>query len=265
MTIMHLEVFRLDLGMRRRLLAAYTLGMAVYALIIVALYPTFEHSTGLDNLTKNSPTMAALFGASGSITSPAGWLEVNLYANFFPLLVLLATIGYGASAVAGQDEDGTLAMVTTLPIRRRRITMEKSLAMATQAVVIVSVSTAFIGIGYAFDITVGVAGMLGTSVGVLLLGIDLGLIALLVGAATGRRGIALGIASAVGAISYLVSSLAPVVHWIRPMRFASLFYWSVGNNQLTMGISPSEVAVLVGVALALVAVAILAFERLDLH
>ena len=262
---MRLEVFRLDLGMRRRILVVYTLGMALYALIIVALYPTFEHSTGLDNLTKNSPTMAALFGASGSITSPAGWLEVNLYANFFPLLVLLATIGYGASSLAGQDEDGTLAMVTTLPIHRRRITVEKSLAMAAQAVVIVSVSTAFIAIGYTFDITVGVADMLGASVGVLLLGIDLGLVALVVGAATGRRGIALGAASALGAISYLVSSLAPVVHWVRPMRFASLFYWSVGNNQLTMGISPSEVAVLAGCAIVLVAVATLAFERLDLH
>ena len=49
------------------------------------------------------------------------------------------------------------------------------------------------------------------------------------------------------------------------MRFASLFYWSVGNNQLTKGISPSEVAVLAGCAIVLVAVAILAFERLDLH
>lgn len=48
------------------------------------------------------------------------------------------------------------------------------------------------------------------------------------------------------------------------MRFASLFYWSVGNNQLTMGISPSEVAVLVCVALVLVVLAIMAFERLDL-
>ncbi len=262
---MRLEVFRLDLGMRRRLLVVYALGMSLYALIIVVLYPTFEHSTGLDNLTNNSPTMAALFGATGSITSPAGWLEVNLYANFFPLLVLLATIGYGASALAGQDEDGTLAMVTTLPIRRRRVTVEKSLAMAVQAIVIVSVSTAFIAIGYAFDISVGVTGMLGASIGVLLLGIDLGLVALAVGAATGRRGIALGAASALGAISYLVSSLAPVVHWIRPMRFASLFYWSVGNSQLTTGIGPTEIAVLVGCAIVLGAAAVIAFERLDLH
>ncbi len=262
---MRLDVFRLDVRMRRRLLIVYALGMALYALIIVVLYPTFEHSTGLDDLTRNSPTMAALFGATGSITSPSGWLEVNLYANFFPLVVLLATIGYGASCLAGQDEDGTLAVVTTLPIRRRRITTEKSLAMAVQAVVIVTVSTACIAVGYAFDLSVGVAGMVGASIGVLLLGIDLGLVALVVGAVTGRRGVALGAAGALGAISYLVSSLAPVVRWIRPLRFASLFYWSVGNRQLTTGISPTEVAVLVGSAFVLVAAAVVAFDRLDLH
>ena len=93
---MRTDVARLDLVGRRRAVLGYSLGAALYAFVIVALYPSFEHSTGLDNLTKNSPTIAALFGAVGSITSPAGWLSVNLYANFFPLLILLATIGYGA-------------------------------------------------------------------------------------------------------------------------------------------------------------------------
>ena len=49
------------------------------------------------------------------------------------------------------------------------------------------------------------------------------------------------------------------------MRFASLFYWSVGNSQLTTGISPTEVAVLVGWAIVLLAAAVIAFEQLDLH
>ena len=105
---MRTDVTRLDLVGRRRALLGYSVGAALYAFVIVALYPSFEHSTGLDSLTKNSPTIAALLGAVGSITSPAGWLSVNLYANFFPLLVLLATIGYGASSLAGQDEEGTL-------------------------------------------------------------------------------------------------------------------------------------------------------------
>jgi beta-exotoxin I transport system permease protein len=259
------EVIRLDLLVRRRSMLGYSVGTALYAFVIVALYPSFEHSTGLDSLTKNSPTIAALFGAVGSLTSPAGWLNVNLYANFFPLLVLLATIGYGASSLAGQDEEGTLATVVTLPIRRRRVTLEKVAAMGAQAAAIVVATTAVLALGHLFDITVSAAHLWGSSLGVLLLGVDLGLVALAVGAATGQRGTALGVASGVAAASYLISSLAPVVAWIRPARFASLFYWSVGDNQLSSGLSGGELGVLVATGLVLGGLAVAAFERLDLH
>ena len=261
----HPEVLRLDLVARRRAVLGYTFGMALYTLVIVALYPAFEHSSGLNNITKDSPTIAALFGAVGSITSPTGWLNVNLYANLFPLAVLLATIGYGAACLAGQDEDGTLAMVVTLPIPRRRITLEKVAAMILQAALIVVVVTAVMALGRVFHVAVGAAPLWGTSLGVLLLGIDLGLVALCAGALTGNRGTALGVASAVAAASYLISSLAPVVSWISPARFASLFYWSVGNDQLAAGLSPADLAVLVGAGAVLAVVAPLAFERLDLH
>ena len=156
-------------------------------------------------------------------------------------------------------------MVVTLPIRRRRITFEKVVAMVLQAAAIVVVVTVVLGFGHLFHVTVGLKDSVGTSLGVLLLGLDLGLVALVVGAATGSRGVALGVASAIGALSYLVSSLAPVVAWVRPARFISLFYWSVGNNQLTSGLSLGDLAVLVGSALALTALAALSFDRLDLH
>ncbi len=262
---MDTELLRIDLVARRRAVAGYALGMAVYALIIVAIYPEFEHSTSLNDITKNTPALAALFGAIGSLTSPSGWLNVNLYANVFPLLVLLVTVGYGASCLAGQDEDGTLGLIATLPIRRRRIVAQKALAMVGQATVVVVVVAACVAIGRIFHVTVSPNHLIGASAGVLLLGIDLGLVALAVGAASGSRGVAIGVATAVAAASYLVSSLAPVVNWIRPVRFLSLFYWSVGNNQLTAGLSVGEVAVLVIVGVVLGGLAMAAFDRLDLH
>ena len=67
------------------------------------------------------------------------------------------------------------------------------------------------------------------------------------------------------AASYLISSLAPVVSWIRPARFASLFFWAVGDNQLTSGLGLDALGVLVGVGLVLVGVSVAAFDRLDLH
>ena len=83
------DITRLDLRLRRRSLIGYTLGMTAYALVVVALYPAFKNETSLNQLTDNGSAVAALFGANGPLTTPTGWLNANLYANFLPLIALL--------------------------------------------------------------------------------------------------------------------------------------------------------------------------------
>ena len=262
---MHAEVSRLDLRLRRRSLLGYTAGMALYALIIVALYPQFKNSVSLDQITKNGNAVSALLGATGTLTSPAGWLDANIYANFLPLTMLLITVGYGASCIAGQDEDGTLCLTTALPIPRRAILLQKALTLAVQAALLGLATTICVVIGRGFGLTIPVAGIAGITIGVTLLGVDFGLLALALGAWAGRRGTALGITASIAAASYLVSSLAPVVAWIRPARYASLFYWSVGNAQLTTGLTAASSAILAATGIALLAAAAAAFNHLDLH
>jgi ABC-2 type transport system permease protein len=92
----------------------------------------------------------------------------------------------------------------------------------------------------------------------------MGLLALAVGAGTGNRGAALGVASTVAAASYLVSSMAPVVSWLEPARYVSLFYWSVGDDQLQDGLSAGGLSVLIGVGIVLAVVADRLFESHDL-
>ena len=62
-----------------------------------------------------------------------------------------------------------------------------------------------------------------------------------------------------------MNSLAPVISWTHPARYASLFYWSIGNGQLERGLSAASAGVLLFVAVALLVVAIVEFDRLDLH
>ena len=262
---MHADAVFLDLRLRRRSLLGYTLGMACYALAIVVVYPSFKDSTSLDQLTKNGSTAAALFGLTGSLTSPAGWLDANLYENFLPLIMLLITVGYGASCIAGQDEDGTLALAATLPISRRDLVVQKAAALSIQALLLAVATMLAVLAGRYFDLPMSVAHLAGMSLGTALLGIDFGLLALAVGSWTGSRGTALGVATSLAAASYVVSSLAPVVTWIRPARFASLFYWSIGNGQLTGGLTAGSAAVLALVGMGLLAVSVMAFTRLDLH
>ncbi len=131
---MRAEVLLLDLRLRRRLLLGYTLGMALYTLVVVVLYPQFKDAASLDQF--GGSAAAALFGVTGSLTSPAGWLDGNIYQNFLPLVMLLMTIGYGASCVAGQDEEGTLSLAVTLPLTRRGVLLQKVAALGIQAAVL---------------------------------------------------------------------------------------------------------------------------------
>lgn len=259
------EITWLDLRLRRRSLYGYAFGLCAYVLVIVALYPAFSHDASLDELTAHDSTVAALFGATGPLTTPAGWLGANVYANFGPLIVLILGIGYGAGCLAGQDEDGTLALVVTLPISRARLVAQKvsTLVLLVLSICVATLVAAFAG--RAFDLAVPPSGLVGVTVGMMLLGVDFGLVAMWIGAATGSRGVALGVASALAAASYLVASLAPVVGWLHPARFSSLFFYAVGDQQLTDGLRPGWAAVLVAVAAVLVVGCLAAFERLDVH
>jgi ABC-2 type transport system permease protein len=179
--------------------------------------------------------------------------------------MLLITVGYGASCIAGQDEDGTLSLAAILPISRRDVALQKVGALSLQALLLAVATMICVAVGRGFDLSISLTHLAGLTFGVALLGIDFGLFALAVGAATGSRGIALGVTAALAAGSYLVSSLAPVIGWIHPVRYASLFYWSVGDQQLANGPSLLSVVVLVSVAAALTTAAVAGFRRLDLR
>jgi ABC-2 type transport system permease protein len=256
----NLEIVTLDLSFRRKSIIGYSLGMAFYVLVVVALYPSFKDATNLDDLMSKATGLAALFGITGSLTSPIGWLNANIYANFFPLLILLLTIGYGSSCLA----DGTLELVMSLPFSRRQVVGQKVAVLVAEALGFSVVVFVFVMVGKGFDLTFDVGHVATATLAVTLLGVDFGLLALAIGGATGKRGTALATTAAVASASYLLSSMAPLVSWLKPARYLSLFYWSVGNGQLGKGLSIGGAAVLVGVAIVLAVLSIVAFDRHDL-
>ncbi|HEY2550346.1 MAG TPA: hypothetical protein VGI64_07190 [Streptosporangiaceae bacterium] len=173
-------------------------------------------------------------------------------------------MGYGAAALAGQDEEGTLALVTALSIRRRTIPLQKAGAMATQALLLATAVAVCVLAGRGFELSISPASTIAVSVAVALMGLDFGMITMAAGAVTGRRGSALGIGAGLAAASYLLSSLASTISGIRAGRYLSLFYWSVGNQQISRGLSAVDFAVLLVVGLAVLLAAVAAFGRADL-
>ncbi len=240
------------------------MGAAAYLLLVIAIYPSFKNDTSLDAMIAGNPAVAAAFGITGSITSPAGWLSANMYANFGPLLALLLTIGYGSATIAGQDADGLLGLQATLPLSRARILANKALTLVLAAAV-PAASYAICLTGPAFDVHLDAMALLGTTLALTLLAYDLGAVALLAGALTGRRGTATGVASAAAAAAYLLSSLAPVIPDLHDLQWISPFSWAVGDNQLTHGVQLGQLAALLALGVALTAATLPGLARLDIH
>ncbi len=261
---MGLEIARLDLRLRRRSMVWYSVGVAVYVLLIVVVYPAVKSDASLTKLTADNPTMTALLGVSGSLTSPVGWVSGNVYANFLPLIVLLVTISYGASAVAGQSETGTLGLEAALPFARSQLVLEKTIALVLCPIPLSIVTMLCVFAGRAYQLGLGIWPVVGTTLAVVILGVDFGLLALLVGAHRGNRSHALGASAAIAAGSYLVSSLGPVSSLARAVRPASLFYWAIGGDQLESGPTPLGFGVLLTTGLALFAAARIVIEHLDI-
>jgi ABC-2 type transport system permease protein len=260
-----LDVTRLDLRLRRRATLGYAVGLALYTLAVVAIYPSFKGDSSLDKLVQSDPTMMAAFGVTGSLTSPVGWLNANIFNNFLPVVAVIVAIGYGAWCVAGQDEAGALAPVAALPLTRRSLVAQKGVALAAQLLPTMALTLCCVLLGRFFQLDVGVGELVTATCSIWLLGLGFGLLALVVGVRTGSRGLAIGVSSAVAAAAYLISSFASTISWIRPARFGSPFYWAVGANPLGGGLGAGDLAALVGLPLVLLAAAVVAMRQADLH
>lgn len=206
----HAEITGLDVNLRRRSAIGYTAGLALYALVVVALYPAFKHTNSLDTFIQKRQDCrrAVRFGITGTLSSSTRWLNGNPYANFFPLIALLLTIGYRAAAIAGQDEDGTLCLIA-LPVRRSSIVLEKGAPMALEALVLGAMVAICVIVGRSFQLDTAVSHAITTSLAVLLMALDFGPITMAIGALTGSRATALGIGATLAAASYLSSARSP--------------------------------------------------------
>jgi ABC-2 type transport system permease protein len=158
-----------------------------------------------------------------------------------------------------------LALLTALPLPRRAILAQKAAAMALQAVLLAAAVTIAVLLGRAFEITISPGDAVAISAALVLMGLDFGLVTMAVGAATRRRGTALAAGASLAAVSYLLSSLAQTITWIRPGRYLSLFYWSVGDDQISRGVSVGDFAVLTAVGLCALWAAAYTFRRADLN
>jgi ABC-2 type transport system permease protein len=252
----------------RRAFVWWSVGLVGLVALLVSVYPTVRDNEELNELVKDYPEALkgfVAFGGELDYTSPAGYLGSELFSLMVPLLLLVAAIGAGARALAGEEESGTLDLLLANPVSRRRVTLEKLGALVVELAGLGVVLWTALLIGCrAFDLSVSAGHLAAATTCAVLLAIAFGAIALLLGAATGRRARAVGITAAIAVAAYVVNGLAPLVSALEPLQKASPFYHYAAGDPLRDGLAFGHTAFLVGLGAVASALAPILFDRRDL-
>lgn len=262
------EVLAEALHERRRSLAWWSLGVIALVAINVAFYPSIRGDTALNDYVKNLPdSVRGLFvGGELDITSPAGYLNSQIYALMAPLVLLIFAIGAGAGAVAGEEERGTLDFLLAHPLRRRDYVVQRFLALTVLVAVLAGVLLATVWLtSLLVDLEIGLDRLAAASLSAGLLALFFGTVALATGSLRSGRTEAIAVAAGVGIASWLLDGLGQAVDALERWRPLSPYYQLIGKNPLREGALWSGWGIVAAATVLLVAVAAAGLERRDLR
>ena len=263
------SVFRKTMWDRKGGYLWWAIGMLAITGITIAFWPTLEaDSDALMELMEGLPEgMLNLFGANEAIdflTGP-GFVNSRVYASVGSFIAIFFAISMGTAAVAGEEDKRTMDMLLANPIPRDRVILETFSAQ----VVLTTILSAIVWVTLVvfnpiLDVGLSIAGVSAASIGMVLLALSFGSLALMIGALTGKRSLAIGVSSGAALATFFVNGLAPLIDSIAWTQKLTPFYWLLGHNPLVNGFQ-AELLVLLAAIVVFVAVAIWGFRRRDIE
>ncbi len=257
-------------GLRDQLrpLVMWSAGVAFYVALLISIYPSIRKSAGaIQEYVKNMPEgIKAAFMGSSDFSTPVGYVNVELLSWLAPIVLIGFAVAVAARSVAGEEESGTLSLVLTHTVRRRRLVLQKYAAMLVVVIALGAVFWLSLSIATAIAGTpVGAGALAKAFLGLTLLGLAIGSITYAASAATGRRQVGIAAGAGVGVAMYLLNTLAVMNETIRPFRYLSLFHYSGGASPLGKELDVLGLFVLLATSAVMLVLTLVLFERRDIR
>lgn len=247
-------------------LLGWSISLALLVAMYVAIWPTVRDEPSMSDFLEQMPeAFRSLFASSGAdMSTPTGYVQVELLSFMAPIAVLMYAIGAGAGAVGAEEDRHTLDLLLSNPVSRSRVILDKFLAMTAGTFLLAAVmGVALVAEGRLVDLDLAVGTVAATMLHLALLGVVFGCLALALSASTGRTGISRGIPAVVAVVAYVVNGLAPLVDWLERVQRLSPFFQYIGHDPLRQGLDAGSLAISTATALVLLALAVLGFRRRD--
>ena len=256
-------MFRLlvqELKMRRNAIIGWGLGLCLFPLVYISIYPSIaDEMAGFADLE--------IYQAMGvSLGTFADWVG-SILLIFLPLITAIYAIINGTGTLAGEEEDGRLEMVVTLPLPRWKIVTAKAIALSISSfiiILVVSVVSLFVlqGIEGQIETEFSGADLFTAMLSTWPLIFSVGMIAMFLAAFCSRRRIASMLSAAILVIGYFGSNLAASATALEPFEPLFLFTYLEGTGKgVTEGQAAGDMLVLIVTGLVAFALAVYFFQR----
>ena len=233
--------------------ATLVLGTTVYARMDVGIY---------DSLPEAVRNLMGIPEGAGVETLAYSYMLDTLGS----LVLGGIAIAIGARAVAGEEADGTLSLLLGAGTSRVRFLVWKALALG----LLVTLSGVLIwGSAELSPILLGTDkgdSMLAASLAHLTANALLhGFLAFAIGAATGRKGVAVAAAAGVMVLGWLLAGLLPLFDETRAWAKFVPWTWFTGSQPLLNGVDGGHLALQLGSVVLLFGIAVVGFTSRDLR
>ena len=257
--------FRHTLRRLRGQILGWGIGLALYGLMMGAMYDTVNNIEGIEAMLATYPKeLWAFFGDMMNLNTPAGYFG-TYYSSYMPIIVGIFAVGAAAGLLAGDEERGTLDLTLAYPVSRAGVFLGRWLGFAVASALIL-----FIGyLGWA--VTLPMTTMDVTAMSLALPFIPIwsilmlfGALALLLSLVLPSARMASMTAGGLLVANYLLAGLANLNEGLRPITDLLPYAWFQGGDALD-GLNRTWIAGLLAVSLLLTAAAWFFFRRRDIR
>lgn len=250
------SIFSKALWEQRRSLPAWALAVGLLIVLESALWPSMRDMSDLEGYLAEFPDPLKELFAIDQMSTGAGFLDAELFSLMLPLMFLVAGVSLGARLIAGEQEAGTLNLLLATPLTTVRLLAESALAVVVSMSALGVVTWAsLVASDILFELRIESGHAAGAAVSMVLLGTEFGLLTLVVGALTGRRGIAVGTGAGLALGAYVLYVGGLFVGGLADWAAWSPFHQALQAGALRGGFEPSFVWLALPPALALAAAA----------
>lgn len=246
------SLFGKILYQKRFMLLGWFIAIAGITFITMSVYNSFSNGAIGDSLQSLPPALQKIAGSADSFKTIDGFVSQQIFALRMPVLLIILSIALFVGLTAGEEQGGLVETQLSLPLKRSRLLREKLLAGF--AVVLMASLGSLVGVGLgllATHHTYNYFDMLPMLINCIMIALNFGLLGAAIASVTGLKAPALGVASALAFLSYLVNSMAPSVDYLKSVDRLTLFHYygtSGGYHWGYLGVQVAVMAVLLAIS-----------------